>query len=232
MSDKTDTFRAILIKMGKDDNIRRTIQEGNIPAMMQLLKVYGFEDTPTIEDFNDLRKLASTYKTDAQIASENQNAENRAAFEKDKAKQDYTSAVERIMQLDPKTKLLYTALTAAGEGAHAIGNISRNNGNRLAQAILEGNRDHSAEQDRIYGPSIKDKANAMEAAETMRRGENAGAIWDAIGNAVQKALGMDQQNDLTVRQMKMIPYDKDMNMSGNYYQMMNQDRKRAFNVGR
>lgn len=232
MSDKTDVLRALFNKMGRDENVLHTIQEGNIPAMLQLLKVYGFEGSPTIEDFNDLRRLASTYKSEAQTKQEEQDAKNKADFEKSKAREDYQKAVQDTMALDPKTRLLYNALIGVSEGARAMGNASRNNGQMGAQVALEGQRNHSAEQDRIYGPSIRDKANSMYAANSIRQGENGGAFWDALSNTLSKVLGMTQQNDLAVRQMKMIPYDKEMNMSGNYYQMMNQDRKRAFNVGR
>ena len=226
-----DVFRALFTAMRRDDDIRRTVQSGNTSGIVQLLKMYGLAK-PTEQDVKDIIELSKTRRTDKQTAKEEQAANDKAELEKSKAREDYKDAVKTIMQLDPTTRLLYNALIGVSEGARALGNASRNSGRMGAQVALEGQRDHSAEQDRIYGPSIRDKANAMYAANSISQGENGGAFWDALSNTLSKVLGMTQQNDLTVRQMQMIPYDKEMNMSGNYYQMMNQDRKRAFNVGR
>lgn len=231
--DRSKAFKALYNSLLNPNNSQMLskIQGGDKAVAGQALQLFGLDpnDKKNIQDLFDLSKAI---KSEAQRTQEEQAAKNQADFDKSKAREDYKDAVQGIMALDPKTRLLYTAATAAGEGAHAIGNISKNNGNRLAQAILEASRSHNDTQDRIYGKSIQDKAAALTAADTMRRGENAGNIWDALSNTINKMLGLQQQNDLTVRQMQMIPYDKDMNMSGNYYQMMNQDRKRAFNINR
>lgn len=231
--DNTDVIRALFNEMKRSDDLRQMVHAADPEKLQGLVTLYGYqgpltpEDQTRIYDLSDMfQDLEANKKQKAQDIKDEENAA------KEDARKVYHDAVGQIMQLDPRTKLLHGALTTAGEAAHAMGKASRNDGNRLAQAILEGQRSHSAKQDDIYGPSVRDKTNAMVAANTARRGENAGALWDAVGNAINKILGMEQQNDLTVRQMKMIPYDKEMNMSGNYYQMMNQDRKRAFNTGR
>lgn len=221
-------FKSIYGLLKKDKDARRAVQANNVPAMKQLLRTFGLDPNDQ-QNITDLLDMSQLFRTAAQEATDEQEVKDKAELEKSKAREDYKDAVKTIMSLDPRTKLLYTALDAGGEVAHAMANNARNNGNRLAQAILEGNRDHSAEQDRLYGPSIRDKSNAMVAADTARRGENAGNVWDALGNIVHKALGMEKQNDLTTRQMQMIPYDRELNMPGNYYQAMSQDRKRALN---
>ena len=211
--DPDNAFKSIYSLLKKDKDALRAVQSNNVPAMRQLLRTFGLDPNDQ-QNITDLFDLSQLFRTAAQEATDEQIANDKAELEKSKAREDYKDAVKTIMSLDPRTKLLYTALDAGGEIAHAI---------------LEGNRDHSAEQDRLYGPSIRDKSNAMAAADTARRGENAGNVWDALGNIVHKALGLEKQNDLTTRQMQMIPYDRELNMPGNYYQAMSQDRKRALN---
>lgn len=221
-------FKSIYSLLKKDRDARRAVQANNVPAMRQLLRTFGLDPNDQ-QNITDLLDMSQLFRTAAQEATDEQDAKDKAELEKSKAREDYKDAVKTIMSLDPRTKLLYTALDAGGELAHTMGNNARNEGNYLVKGILEANRDHSAEQDRLYGSSIRDKSNALYAADAIRRSENAGNIWDALGNIVHKALGMEKQNDLTTRQMQMIPYDRELNMPGNYYQAMSQDRKRALN---
>lgn len=224
-------FNALYDDALTDDNIRRAIQGDNTAAIKQLLRARAFPRDPTDVDMQDLKDLFSMFKTDDQRAQEQAAAKAQAEADSAKVKKDYGQAVKDIASLDPRTKLLYYTLDAAGDVAHAAGNASRNE-NYLVKSILENSRSQSDKQENIYGKNIQDKATGLMAGDSVRRNENAGAFWDTMGNILHKVIGKEQQDNMMQRQMKMIPYDRELNMPGDYYQKMSQDAKRAANLGK
>lgn len=122
-----------------------------------------------------------------------------------------------VLKTDPKTMAIEAGLGALGEASHAAADAVQNNYNKLAEAILAGTRTMSGSQREKFGPSFLEKGAEMNALDRQRRGNNI-AIWaNAIGNIVDKITGKVERDNVLERQAKMRPFDKELGMSGQYY---------------
>ena len=136
---------------------------------------------------------------------------------KNAARDDYTSAVDSILKTDPTKLAIETGIGAIGEASHAASDTALNNYNKLAEAILAGSRSMSNSQQERFGASTGEKAGELMANERQRRGNNL-AIWaNVLGNIADKLTGKVERDNALERAAKMRPYDKEMNMSGQYY---------------
>lgn len=125
--------------------------------------------------------------------------------------------ITSILRANPTAMAIETGLDALGEASHTAADAIQNNYNKLAEAILIANRSMSGSQTERYGKSSRERAAEMSANERQRRGNNL-AIWaNAIGNIVDKFTGKVERDNILERQAKMRPLDKEMNMSGQYY---------------
>lgn len=136
---------------------------------------------------------------------------------KNAARDDYTSAVDNILKTDPTKLAIETGIGAVGEVSHAAADTVLNNYNKLAEAILTANRSMSNSQTERYGKSSRERAAEMSANERQRRGNNI-AIWaNVLGNIADKLTGKVERDNALERAAKMRPHDREMNMSGQYY---------------
>ena len=214
-----------MLRYFSDADILHAVQEGH-PAIASLLKSAGVQN-PQQSDIDEVISLAGIWKTRADEAAEEERAKQEAELNKSKARQEYSDAVRKVMSLDPRTKAVYAVGAAASEGAHGLAKGKRAEGNHMAQAILESARSRSPRQEELYGPGMRAQGAALAAHDTAAKGEKAGAILDAFGNALGTVLGIQRQEGAALRQLEMTPYNAELGLPGDYWQALSQREKRA-----
>lgn len=171
------------------------IKKGNSKVAESILKAFSQndDDLTSIDprDLEELNELVSGLGDDADGTKTFQPMTTEAAKE----------FVTKIFGKTPKQIALETGAATFSGAANALSGVFQNNGNRLAAAILEGTRQHTASQDERFGLSNRDKAGAAWANETVRRGNNKAIIAKELANTVDRLLGQYQQDDLMRRQM-------------------------------
>lgn len=167
---------------------------------------------PSQGDFDEIRNIAK-----ALGGTDNSGVDLGSFDSMNKKYGGYNQAIHSILKADPKTMAIEAGLGALGEASHAAADTVQNNYNKLAEAILMANRSMSGSQTERYGKSSRERAAEMSANERQRRGNNI-AIWaNAIGNIVDKITGKVERDNILERQAKMRPFDKELTMSGQYY---------------
>lgn len=128
-----------------------------------------------------------------------------------------TTAINNLLKTDPTKLAIETGIGAVGEASHAASDTVLNNYNKLAEAILAGSRTSGDAARNTYGKSPQERAAEHLANEKQRKGNNI-AIWaNVLGNIADKLTGKVERDNALERAAKMRPYDKEMNMSGQYY---------------
>lgn len=175
---------------------------------------------PKQADFDEIRNIAKalggTDNGGAGLGSlDNMNKKYGGYF--DAVSGNATKGLTSVLKTDPKTMAIEAGLGALGEASHAAADTVLNNYNKLAEAILAGARTSGEGARNTYGKSPQERAAEHLANEKQRKGNNI-AIWaNAIGNIVDKITGKVERDNVLERQAKMRPFDKELNMSGQYY---------------
>lgn len=166
----------------------------------------GKKYVPTYEDVRDFADLAGAFRkqqSETRQPLDNDEILQQAEARMQNAKELYEGPAGDIFIDSPAKMATKIGINALSNGVKAAGGIAENNSNRLAAAILEGYRQHSDAQDQRYGPSARDKANAMWAQNKMRTGTNKNIIGNALGNTLDRGLNMYEMQDLAAKQLAM-----------------------------
>ena len=167
---------------------------------------------PKQADFDEIRNIAK-----ALGGTDNGGADLSSLDSINKKYDGYNKAIHSILKTDPKTMAIEAGLGALGEASHAAADTVLNNYNKLAEAILAGARTSGEGARNTYGKSPQERAAEHLANEKQRKGNNI-AIWaNAIGNIVDKITGKVERDNILERQARQRPLDKEINMSGQYY---------------
>lgn len=180
-------------KQGSGRNIAQSLMTGDKTLIKPFLDSAGIEN-PTQEDYDYIADLAKSFAKPSQTSAPGSNP----SFNPD----SLAHAIDGLVD-SPQELLIKAGINALSEGTRAAGNIAKNNGNRLAMALLEGMRSSSAEQEQRYGKSQPEKAAGALAHEKMRKGENTAAITNAISNVIDKTLNTYSQQELARRQTEL-----------------------------
>jgi hypothetical protein len=186
--------------------------KGSPDTDLDILRAIGIQN-PTANDVSEIEQF---------IAASN--------IGRDEHMQDVTRSLRNILIQDPKTMSIVGAINAASGLTKAFGNVSANNGNRLANAILAANRTNTAAQNELYGPSRREKAAEAYSENRRKRGENVKAVTDEISGAIDKTLGNFNNQDLAARSIAAA-----QNMPGTpgtLYQLINGMQSRSSKIGR
>lgn len=172
-----------------------------------ILKGIGGKNyNPTDEDVRDFADLAGAFRERQSNAGQplsNDDILQQAEARMQNAKDLYEGPARDLFVDSPAKMAAKVGINALSNGVRAAGGMAENNGNRLAAAILEGYRQHSDAQDQRFGPSARDKANAMWAQNKMRTGTNKNLAANAISNTLDRGLNMYEQQDLAAKQLAM-----------------------------
>ena len=215
----------------KSPKILDRVKSGDTRGLKILLKTCGIKNV-TQTDIQEAQDLASLFDSASEMSAQAEQQEDIERAKRDRAAKAYGDTVRGIMKASPKTMAIYAALNAASSGLRAISDNAANNGNRLAQAILAAARGNMTDrQIDTYGSSRMSNAQAW-GQERMRRGENLGRWAKAASDAIDKTLGTYQADDRAARYRMMTPYDRELGMSGQYYNAAVQEEKLAEKMGR
>ena len=214
--------------MMSDPNILHAVQDGNDKAIIQLIKGAGATRV-TSTDIQGLKDLATMFNTLAQDKQEQENNEAEAKAKNENYIKDFSKNIDQVMQVDPRYRAIRTAGIAGSALLHGGAKVAENNGNALAQALLASRR-HSDTQNEAYGQNYLDRTAAGVAHTTAARGANTSAILNALGDAVDKALGLEEQNEEQKKRMKLTPYMSEVGLPGTAWQTLGQNVKRAYNT--
>ena len=186
-----------LLSSNKFKGVAKGAAAGDRSELSMLFNDAGQPD-PTDDDLKDLQSLAALFGNVIDDTGDKKNFQS-----------DWTDT-DTMNQLQRERKNMYNLLTggakeraikagaqAVGQIARAAGDMSANDGNRLAAALMAANRTNSARQNDIYGPSRKEKATEAWGQDRIRRGERGRIIGKAVGDFVDKVLGTYQVADAT-----------------------------------
>lgn len=188
-----------------------------LPSLASLLNISKPEQSDLDEIKNIAKAMGGTnYDQSSGVGSlDSMNKKYGGYF--DAVSGNAAKGLTSVLKTNPKTMAIEAGLSALGEASHAAADTVQNNYNKLAEAILMANRSMSGSQTERYGKSSRERAAEMSANERQRRGNNI-AIWaNAIGNIVDKITGKVERDNILERQAKMRPFDKELGMSGQYY---------------
>lgn len=166
----------------------------------------GKNYNPTDEDVRDFADLAGAFRERQSAAGQplsNDEILQQAEVRMQNAKDLYEGPARDLFVDSPAKMATKVGINALSNGLRAVGEKSANDSSRLAAAILEGYRQHSGAQDQHFGPSARDKANAMWAQNKLRTGTNKNIAANAISNTLDKGLNMYEQQDLAAKQLAM-----------------------------
>lgn len=139
---------------------------------------------------------------DTKAAKDNKSA--RPGIGTEKGKQMYNNnmqAIKSLLMRDPKLALVLAASKAVSSGARAVGQITRNDANKLAEAILTASRSGITDRGReLFGQSPQEVGGQIAAINQTRKGENRGIIADAAANVIDSVIGDYTADDDFARQ--------------------------------
>ena len=161
---------------------------------------------PTDEDVRDFADLASAFRERQSNAGQPLNNDEilqQAKTRMQNARDLYNGPASELFVDSPEKMASKVITNAVSNGIRAAGEMAENNGNRLAAAILAGYRQHSDAQDQRFGPSARDKANAMWAQNKIRNGINKKLMANAVSNTLDRGLNMREQQELAAKQLAM-----------------------------
>ena len=161
---------------------------------------------PTDEDVRDFADLAGAFRerqSGQRQSLSNDEILHNAEARMQNAKELYDGPARDLFIDSPAKMTAKIGINALSNGVKAAGGMAENNGNRLATAILEGYRQHSDAQNQRFGPSARDKANAMWAQNKARTGKNINLAANAISSTLDRGLNIYEQQDLAAKQLAM-----------------------------
>ena len=185
-----------LINSPSGQFIMKGIKSGSPDFMNLVLSAIGLE-SPEQSDYDELAGAIEAY---SKATKENKPSAKALAKEMEARRK----AIRNVMVDGPGKLALKTLATGVGEGFDAASDITTNTGNRLAQAIL-ASRHGDDRYDSVYGRSGMDKLREMYAINRQRKGENLGRGLKAVGNTVNKGLGMYNAQDAMSKTLESAP---------------------------
>lgn len=94
--------------------------------------------------------------------------------------------INKILVGKPSDYIVHGVTSGISNGLNAGADISENNVNRLAAALLKSNRVNTDRQDSLYGQTYQDKMNGAVAENRLRKGENRATALRALGDTVKE----------------------------------------------
>lgn len=174
--DKKQTRSALkFFSTPQGTGMAKAIASGSQGPMNVILKGLGI-DNPTQQDYDDIVEIANAVDYD-------------------------DSAVQQKLHDTiigtPEEYVIKAAVAATRGILDYAGQRAMNKGNMLASALIEGNRQHTAQQDAIYGLSAMDRANRLGAEKAMNKAKNTKALTDNVSKTIDKVFGdYERQNDM------------------------------------
>ena len=186
-----------LLSSDKFKGVAKGAAAGDRSALSMLFNAAG-QPNPTDDDLNDLQSLAGLFGTviDDTGGKGNYQSDWTDPNTMEQLQRERKSMRELITGT-PQERAIKAGAQAVGQLARAGGDITANNGNRLAAALMAANRTNSARQNDIYGPSRKEKAAEAWGQDRIRRGNNWQIALNKVGDFVDKVLGTYQIADAT-----------------------------------
>ena len=186
-----------LLSSDKFKGVAKGAAAGDRSALSMLFNAAGQPD-PTDDDLKDLQSLAGLFGTVIDDTGDKKNFQSDWAnpAEMDQLQRERRN-MRNLLTGTSKEMAIKAGVQAVGQIARAAGDMSANDGNRLAAALMAANRTNSARQNDIYGPSRKEKATEAWGQDKIRRGNNWQIALNKVGDFVDKVLGTYQIADAT-----------------------------------
>lgn len=138
---------------------------------------------------------------------------------------DFSNKALRDVIIGSPMDYVIKAGTEAGAGAmSALGDISANNVNRLAAALLKGGRVNNDIQNQLYGYSEQDKANEAYAENKVRQGTNTKIALDTSADVLRNTMDLYNDRNNTARMMEAASMSE---LPGSFYNLANGVQSRA-----
>lgn len=190
----------------------RAVQGGNKDVMTQILKGVGAKRVSQA-DFDALASLAG-------------------AYDKVPSQGELLSQTRSLLMGTPQEIAVKTGLQTLASGLKAGGDITQNNANRLAQAVLAASRSNSNRQNELFGPSKIEKGAEAWGQNKIRKGEAWSKGLNAAGDTIEKILGTYSAADTMAKGMELAQLQGGEGPVGSYYNMLHGAMQRADKISR
>lgn len=195
-------------------NVAKSAGNGDKEALNFLFNLVGAQGTD--EDKGIVQFLGRILSDSGEAPSGDNKPNGMPKIEPTQLNNDI-STIANALSGGTAGKAVQIGAMAANALANGVADVSDNEGNYLARALLAAGRTNTARQNEMYGPSRREQAAEMSANDTLRRHGNVSAVARNVGELANNIAGYRRGIDMTAGNMALM---RQMPLSGAAFDYM------------